>query len=180
MAEQTLGSERIYDGKVVRLRVDRIRLDNGHETKREVVEHNGAVAMVPVDAAGRIVLVRQFRTAAGKALLELPAGTLDNGEAPEAAVQRELQEEIGYRAAQVRRLAGFFVAPGYSTEFIHVYLCEGLSESKLDADDDEQIEVERYTLAEALAMIADGRICDAKSIVGLLAYARDHSPPPVG
>jgi ADP-ribose pyrophosphatase len=172
VSEQTLGSERIYDGKVVRLRVDRIRLDNGHETRREVVEHNGAVAMVPLDADGRILFVRQFRTPAGRTLLELPAGTLDGDEQPEAAVQRELQEETGYRAARIRRLAGFYTAPGYSTEFIYVYLCEGLSESKLDADDDEQIEVEPHTLAEALAMVERGEICDAKSIVGLLAYAR--------
>lgn len=175
MSEETLDSEQIYSGKVVTLRVDRIRLNNGHEAKREVVEHNGAVAMVPVDGDGRIVFVRQFRTPAGKALLELPAGTLDKGEQPEAAVQRELQEEIGYRAGRTRRLAGFYTAPGYSTEFIHVYLCEGLSESRLDADDDEQIEVERHTLAEALAMVGDGRICDAKSIVGLLAYAREQN-----
>jgi ADP-ribose pyrophosphatase len=173
VSEETLSSERIYDGKVVKLRVDRVRLDNGHEAKREIVEHNGAVAMVPVDGDGRIVLVRQFRTAAGRALLEVPAGTLDKGEEPELAVQRELQEEIGYRAGRIRRLLGFFVAPGYTTEFIHVYLCEELSESRLDADEDEQIEVERYTLAEALAMVADGRICDAKSIVGLLALARE-------
>ncbi len=173
MSEQTLGSERIYDGKVVTLRVDRIRLDNGHEAKREVVEHNGAVAIVPIDGEGRILFVRQFRTPAGRALLEVPAGTLDGDEQPEAAVQRELQEETGYRAAQIRRLAGFYTAPGYSTEFIHVYLAEGLSESRLDADEDEQIEVEHYTLAEALAMVDDGRICDAKSIVGLLALARE-------
>ncbi|HLZ72455.1 MAG TPA: NUDIX hydrolase [Dehalococcoidia bacterium] len=172
MAEQTLHSERIYDGKVVKLRVDRVRMDGGREVQREVVEHAGAVAIVPIDADGRVLLVRQYRTPAGRALLEAPAGGLDADEQPEAAAQRELQEETGYRAATIRRLAGFYTAPGYSTEFIHVYLAEGLSESKLAADDDEQIEVERHTLAEALAMIADGRICDAKSIIGLLAFAR--------
>lgn len=173
MAEETLASEQIYAGKVVTLRVDTVRMDGGREVKREVVEHAAAVAIVPIAADGQVLLVRQFRSPVGDFLLEVPAGTLDEGEEPDVAVQRELQEETGYRAATIRRLTGFWVAPGYDTEFIHVYLGEGLSESRLDPDEDEAIEVERYTLDEALAMIADGRICDAKSIVGLLAVARE-------
>src|SRR5262249_11590923 len=161
-----------YRGKVVTLRVDTVRLDDGRAVKREVVEHAAAVAIVPIADDGRVVLVRQFRSPVGDTLLEVPAGVLDEGEQPEEAVQRELQEETGFRAARTRRLTGFWVAPGYDTEFIHVYLAEGLSESRLDPDEDEQIEVELHTLADALAMVADGRICDAKSIVGLLAVAR--------
>lgn len=173
MVEQTLASEQIYKGKVVTLRVDRVRMEDGREVKREVVEHAAAVAIVPIADDGRVVLVRQFRSPVGDSLLELPAGVLDEGEQPEDAVQRELQEETGFRAAHTRRLAGFWVAPGYDTEFIHVFLAEGLSESRLDPDEDEAIEVEQHTLADALAMIADGSICDAKSIVGLLAVARE-------
>jgi ADP-ribose pyrophosphatase len=175
VSEQTLGSELIYSGKVVNLRVDRVRLRDGREARREVVEHGGAVAIVPVDADGKIILVRQFRTPAGASLLEVPAGGIDADEDPDAAVQRELQEETGYRAGRVRKLTACWVAPGYCTEFIHVYLAEGLVESRLEADEDEDIALERYTLAEALALIDSGAICDAKSIVGLLALARERA-----
>ncbi|MHB8576613.1 MAG: NUDIX hydrolase [Dehalococcoidia bacterium] len=176
MPEKTIGSERMYDGKVVNLRVDTVRFEDGREAKREVVEHGGAVAIVAIDNDARLLLVRQFRTPVGDDLLEVPAGGIDDGEEPEAAAQRELQEETGYRAARIRRLAGFWVAPGYCTEFIHVFLAEGLTESRLDADDDEAITVERFTLAESIAMIASGEIRDAKSIVGILAFARGTQP----
>ncbi len=137
-----------------------------------MVEHNAAVVMAPVAADGRVLLVRQWRVPAGAVLLELPAGSADGDEAAEAAVQRELQEEVGHRAERLTRLTGFWVAPGYCTEYIHVYLAEGLSESRLPGDEDENIEVVAMTLDEALAAIDDGRIQDAKSQVGLLLYAR--------
>lgn len=172
MEEQTVSQERIYDGKVVNLRVDTVRMPNGRTAKREVVEHDQAVAIVPVTADGRILLVRQWRSPAGKALLEVPAGSTDGDESTDEAAQRELQEEVGQRAGRMTRLAGFWVAPGYCTEYIHVYLAEDLSESRLDADEDENIEVEPLTLDEALAAIADGRIEDAKSQVGLLLFAQ--------
>lgn len=171
MEEQTIEQRRVYEGRVVRLRIDTVRLPDGRTATREVVEHNPAVAMVPVDREGRILLVRQWRSPVGAALLEVPAGTTDDGEDIEAAVQRELQEEIGYRAGRLTRLCGFWVAPGYCTEYIHVYLAEELAESRLQADDDERIEVVPLTLKEALAAIAAGQIQDAKSQVGLLMYA---------
>jgi ADP-ribose pyrophosphatase len=174
--ETIIGSERPYDGKVVSLRVDTVRFDDGREAKREVVEHGGAVAIVAVDNDGRLLLVRQFRTPVGDDLLEVPAGGIDAGEEPEAAAQRELQEETGYRATRIRRLAGFWVAPGYCTEFIHVFVAEGLAESRLEADDDEAITVERLTLDESIAMISRGEIRDAKSIVGILAFDREARP----
>ena len=170
--EQTVSQERIYDGKVVSLRVDTVRMPNGRTAKREVVEHGQAVAIVPVAADGRILLVRQWRSPAAKALLEVPAGSTDGDESTDEAAQRELQEEVGHRAGRMTRMAGFWVAPGYCTEYIHVYLAEDLSESRLDADEDENIEIEPLTLDEALAAIADGRIEDAKSQVGLLLYAQ--------
>src|SRR5262245_41813107 len=135
MDEQVLSSRRIYEGKIVRLRVDDVRLPDGHESTREVVEHNAAVAIVPVAPDGRIVMVRQYRLPAGRVMLEVPAGTLDGDEDPETAAQRELQEETGLRAARLTRLGGFWVAPGYCTEYIHIYLAENLSESRLVADE---------------------------------------------
>lgn len=171
MEEQTIEQRRLYDGKVVNLRVDTVQLSNGVTATREVVEHRPAVAMVPVDAEGRLVLVRQWRTPAGGTLLEVPAGTTDGGEDIESAVQRELQEEVGYRAGKLTRLCGFWVAPGYCTEYIHIYLAEDLTESRLPGDEDEQIEVVRLTLDEALRAVSTGAIEDAKSQVGILMYA---------
>jgi ADP-ribose pyrophosphatase len=172
MQEHVVSRERVYEGKVVSLRLDTVRMPDSRTATREVVEHVPAVAMVPVDGDGRILLVRQWRLPADGVLLEIPAGSTDPDEAPEPAAQRELQEETGYRAGRLTRLGGFWVAPGYCTEYIHVYLAENLEESRLDADEDENIEVVRLTLDEALAAIADGRIDDAKSQVGLLLYAR--------
>lgn len=172
MEEQTVEQREIYHGKVVSVRIDTVRMPGGHTATREVVVHNPAVAMVPVAADGRILLVRQWRTPAGRALLELPAGSVDTDEETEPAAQRELQEEVGYKAGRLTRLGGFWVAPGYCTEYIHIYLCEDLSESRLPGDEDENIEVVPLTLDAALAAIADGTIEDAKSQVGLLLFAR--------
>lgn len=172
MEERVLESRRVYDGRIVNLRVDTVAIDDGVQASREVVEHAQAVAIVPVAADGRIVLVRQYRLPALRELLEIPAGSLDPGEDPEAAAQRELQEETGFAAGRLSRLGGFWVAPGYCTEYIHIYLAEDLHESRLDADHDERIEVESITLDDALGHIDTGEIEDAKSICGLLHYAR--------
>lgn len=175
MNERVYASQTIYDGRVVRLRLDTVVLADGHEVMREIVEHAQAVAIVPVDADGRVVMVRQFRLAVGRVMLEVPAGMIDPDEAVEVAAQRELQEETGFRAERLTRLGGFYVAPGYCTEYIHLYLAEGLSESRLDADDDERIEVEAIPLDDLLARIGSGEIDDAKSMCGLLLYARARS-----
>ncbi len=139
---------------------------------REIVEHGAVVALVPLDREGRVVLVRQFRLAARDVLLELPAGGVESGESIEEAAQRELREETGYQAGNFLRLGGFFVSPGYTTEFIHVFLARDLTEAALDSDPDEDIVVERMGLGEALSLIDSGRIQDAKSIAGLLLAAR--------
>jgi ADP-ribose pyrophosphatase len=172
MDERVLSSRRAYEGKIVSVRVDRVVLPDGHEASREVVEHNQAVAIVPVADDGRVLFVRQYRLPAGRVMLEVPAGSLDGDEAPEAAAQRELQEETGVRAGRMERIGGFWVAPGYCTEYIHVYLARDLTEDRLDGDEDERIEVESLTLDDALARIDRGDIDDAKSICGLLQYAR--------
>jgi ADP-ribose pyrophosphatase len=166
--ERVLESSRVYDGRIMAVRVDRVALPDGREATREIVEHAPVVAVVPVDENGDVVLVRQYRLATGDVMLEVPAGLVDEGEEIEAAAQRELQEEIGYRARHLERMAGFFVSPGFCTEFIHVFLALGLEESGLDADEDEDIVVERLPLAAALKLVQEGSIRDAKSIVGIL------------
>lgn len=170
--ERVLESTRLYDGRIMALRVDTVLMPNGSEATREIVEHAPVVAVVPVDENGDVVLVRQHRLATGDVMLEVPAGLVDEGEEIEAAAQRELQEEIGYRAGHLERLAGFFVSPGFCTEFIHVFLALGLEHSDLDADEDEDITVERVPLTEAVSLVETGQIRDAKSIVGIL-MARD-------
>jgi ADP-ribose pyrophosphatase len=172
MEERVLESRRLYDGRILNLRVDTVAIDDAVQATREVVEHVQAVAIVPVLDDGRIVMVRQYRLPAMRELLEVPAGSLDPGEDPEAAALRELQEETGFATRRLSRLGGIWVAPGYCTEYIHIYLAEDLHESRLDADHDERIEVESITLDDALGRIDAGEIEDAKSICGLLQYAR--------
>jgi len=168
LSEKPVDSQLIYDGKIVHLYQDTVELPNGRQAKREVVRHVGAVAIVPIDATGKVILVRQFRHAAGRVLLEIPAGTLNPNEDPTAAAMRELQEETGYKAENMRRIGGLFTAPGYTSEFIHLYLATNLSESPLDKDEDEFIELERMPLQNALNLIRTGQIADGKSISGLL------------
>lgn len=166
--ERVLSSRRIHEGRISNLREDTVQLANGNTALREIVEHAPVVAIVPIDANDEIILVRQYRLAAEEALLEIPAGLVDPGEDLEAAAQRELREEIGYRASTLRRLGGFFVSPGFCTEFIHVYVATGLTESPLDGDEDEEITVERMPFADAVRLVESGAIKDAKSVAGIL------------
>jgi ADP-ribose pyrophosphatase len=161
-----------FTGRLFAVELAEIEMPGGMLTTREVIRHPGAVAMVPVTPDGRLLLVTQYRHAAGRRLLELPAGTLEPGEEPAATVVRELQEEVGMVPADVRPLGGFYVAPGYTDEYIHLFVCSGLTPGRLDGDEDEDIEVESLTVDEALAAIESGRICDAKTIVGILRWVR--------
>jgi len=167
-----ISSETVYAGKLFHVELDHMQMPNGVMTARETLRHPGAVCMVPVDADGRLLMVTQYRHAAGRRLLELPAGTLEPGEEPIATVARELQEEVGRLPAKIEPLGGFFVAPGYTSEYIHLFVCTDLKESRLDGDEDEDIEVESVSVEEALAAIESGRICDAKSVVGILRWLR--------
>lgn len=167
-----LSSATVYEGRLFDVELDELQMPNGVVARREIIRHPGAVCMVPIDQDGRIVLVTQYRHAAGRRLLELPAGTLEPGEEPATTVVRELQEEIGMRPGKVEALGGFFVAPGYTTEYIWLYVCSDLSPAPLDGDDDEDIEVETRTPAEALAAVDSGEICDAKSVIGILRWHR--------
>jgi ADP-ribose pyrophosphatase len=169
-APRILSSETVYRGRLFDVALDTMTLANGVTAAREVIRHPGAVCMVPVGDDGKLLLVTQYRHAAGQRLLELPAGTLEPPEPPLDAVARELQEEVGMSPGHTEPLGGFYVAPGYTSEYIHLFICTGLVPSSLDGDEDEDIEVEALTPEEALGAIADGRICDAKSIIGILRW----------
>ena len=166
--EPTIASRRIYDGKVVSLRLDTIKLPNGKEALREVIEHRDAVAIVALGVDNNVILVRQYRKPVERLLLEVPAGVIEDDEDLEECVQRELQEEAGYLARRTEKIGGFYASPGYCTEFLHVFLATDLAPSSLTGDDDENIEVVRIPLADIPALIASGDICDSKSVAGLL------------
>jgi ADP-ribose pyrophosphatase len=165
-----LSEEIVYDGKLIKVVKEMVRLPDGRERTREIVKHPGAVALVPVDKEGNLLLVRQYRRAAGKVLLETPAGTREPGEDAEKCAQRELREEIGYNAGKIEHMGGFYSAPGFCTEYLECYLLTDLTESRDDADDDEDIEVVNLSAEEALEAIRSGEICDAKSIAGILMW----------
>jgi ADP-ribose pyrophosphatase len=170
--ETRIASKRIYEGKVLNLRVDEVRIENGNIARREVVEHHGAAAIVPILGTAEVLLVRQYRYPVGSDLLEIPAGTLRANEDPEDCAVRELEEETGFRCNEINRLTEYFVSPGYSTEKIHIYLARNLTKTHTHMDADESITVERYPFSEALEKVRTGAILDAKSIVGLQAAAR--------
>jgi ADP-ribose pyrophosphatase len=161
----------------VRLRIDTVRTPSGRETTREIVEHDDCVAIIALDADGKVLLVKQFREAVGKELLEIPAGGIDPGEGPEAAVSREMQEETGYRPLKVEKLGGFYSAPGYSSEYLYIYLATDLVPSQLFAEDTEDISLVRVAPGEIPELISSGGICDGKSIAGLLSYLERKKVP---
>ena len=168
LSEKTLDSKLIYDGRVVHLYLDTVQLPNGNSAKREIVRHPGAVAVVPLDADGNVILVSQYRHAAGRVLPEIPAGTLNPGEDPDVCAVRELQEEIGQKPGKLQKLEGIYLAPGYSTEYIHLYLATKLVESRLHMDEDEFIEVSRLSIDEVIRRIQTGEIADAKTISAIM------------
>jgi ADP-ribose pyrophosphatase len=173
--ENTVSTRRIHEGRIINLREDTVQMPSGRTAKREIVEHKGAVCIVPVMQDGRIVTVRQFRKPAEDVLLEVPAGGLEAGEDPTDCARRELAEECGLHAERITHLSSFYLAPGYSTELLHCFLAEGMAEAEAHPDEDENVEVEIYTLDELLQMIDDGRIRDAKTICGVLALYRRRS-----
>lgn len=164
MPFELISSEVVYPGRAFTIRCDRLRLPDGRKINLDIVEHVGSVVIVPLDEHGNILFVRQYRHAAGLDLLELPAGTLDGNEKPEACAHRELREETGKAAKVLEKLGGFFLAPGYSTEYMSVYLATGLYDAPLQADADEFLQVELIPLNEALDMAASGSMPDAKTL----------------
>ena len=171
--ERLLSSRPIFNGKIVGLRVDAVDLPNGLEAEREVVEHRPAVVIVPIDIDGHVLLVRQFRYPVGRDLLEAPAGIVEEGEAPKECAARELQEEIGFASGDLQKLGGFWTSPGFSDEYMYAYVARELVPSRLEADPDEDIEVERLSVAEVIRSIRDGGIRDAKTIASVLMAVCD-------
>lgn len=167
-SETLLNSQPVFDGRLFQVRVDSVRLRNGKETNREVVDHSPSVAVVPVDACDNVLLVRQYRYSVDEFLLELPAGGVEPGETPEEAAQRELKEEIGYGSGCLRRLGEFWISPGYCTELMYAYLANDLQSTILPSDWDEDIKVEKMPVAEAIELINCGEIRDSKTIAVLL------------
>ena len=149
------------------LRVDEVILDDGQPATREIVEHAGATAIVPLLEGNQVVLVRQYRYPIGLNLLEIPAGTLESGESPNECARRELEEETGFKCEELNKILECYVAPGYSTEKIHFYLARKLSKGHSNPDEDERINVEIISLAEVVNKIRNGEICDAKTICGV-------------
>lgn len=168
LTETVIGTQEIYKGKVVHLRVDTIRQPDGYESKREIIAHPGAVCVVPIREDGVVLLVRQFRLAAGQALLEVPAGTREGQEDPLACAQRELEEETGYRAAELRPLYTAYLAPGYSSELMYAYMATGLTLGQTNPDEGENLELVEVPVTEIESRVLSGEFADAKTIAALL------------
>jgi ADP-ribose pyrophosphatase len=168
MTFETVSTEKIYQGRAFSVRRDQVRLPGGKVTQLDIVEHVGAVTMIPIDDQGRILFVRQYRHAAGRSLLELPAGTIEVDEPPVECARREIREETGMAAAQLQQVGEFFLAPGYSTEYMYIYLATGLRPDPLPGDQDEFLSLEPLDVDQAYQHIYDGEIKDAKSIAALM------------
>ncbi len=166
--ETVLASERVYEGRILNLRVDQIRTSSGVEALREIVENGGAVAIVALDDHQRVVLVRQYRHAVRSLVVEVPAGKLDGDEEPLDGAQRELREETGFRAGRYERLGSFYPAPAWSTEFVYLYLATDLTPGPTHLEADEAIELLHVPLAESIEMIHAGAIIDGKTTAALL------------
>lgn len=168
MPFELLKSEVLMKGRAFTIRRDHLRTPDNRETKFDIIEHVGSVVILPLDDKGRLLFVRQYRHAAGGDLLELPAGTLDDEhEAPEACAAREIREETGFAADTLTKLGEFYLAPGYSTEFMHVFLATDLRHDPLEADADEFLSVEAVPVAEAIRRAERGEAPDAKSLAAL-------------
>lgn len=170
--ETVTSSKRIYEGKIIKMRVDTVVMPDGRTSQREIVEHRGAVAMIPMLDKETVVLVQQYRRAAAGLLLEIPAGTREPDEDIELCARRELAEEINYKAGRMVKLFHSYMAPGYSTEVIHTFLALDLTPTEGHTDEDEFLEIVTLPLTEAIAKIGTGEIIDAKTISGLLFAAR--------
>jgi ADP-ribose pyrophosphatase len=169
---EVLESRQVFEGRVLDVRVDRVRLGNGHVSELEVVRHPGAVAVAALTATGDVLLVRQYRYATGGWVLEVPAGKLDPGEDPETAAIRELEEECGFRAGRLEPLGWVWTTPGFTNERIWLFLARDLEPSRAALQDDEVLTVEAVPIADAIERALDGTLEDAKSVCCLTRAAR--------
>ncbi|WP_456278434.1 NUDIX domain-containing protein [Bacillus sp. AK128] len=163
--EKTLSSKTLFEGRVIDLVLEEVLLPNGKTSTREIVKHPGAVAVIPITDDGKIVMVRQYRKALERELVEIPAGKLEKGEKPELTARRELEEETGYGCASLTHLISFYTSPGFADEMVHLYVAEGLTqkENKLELDEDEFVEVIALSIEEAKQYIHEQKIYDAKT-----------------
>ena len=168
LKEKTKSSEIIYKGRLLDVRKDSVLLPNGSMSTREWINHPGAVCCVPILKDGKIALIRQFRYPVQKVMIELPAGKIDNGEAPEICANRELEEEIGYFAKKLTFLTVIYPAVGFANEKMSLYLAEELHKTKSNLDEDEFLELIPTTIENAIQMVWNGKITDVKTIIGLL------------
>lgn len=173
---KVIRAEKIYSGRVVGLSRETIAFPDGKEAIREIVQHPGAAAMVPMISPTEVIMIKQFRYSAKKMLWEIPAGTLEPGESALACAKRELVEEIGYRAGKMTPLGGFYTSPGFCNEFLHLFLASDLELATSNLDKDERLEVHRMPMKEAIHKIETGDIIDAKTIVGLLRVSHMTGP----
>ncbi len=172
--EKTISGETLYEGKVITLRVEEVELPDGNRATRELIKHPGAVAVIPITAEGKLILVEQYRKALGRSIVEIPAGKIDPGEAPEVTAVRELEEETGYGAKKFSYIQSFATSPGFADEIIHLYLAQGLYtiDDPAEGDEDEFIELLEVTIEQAEDMVATGEIFDAKTAFAVL-YAKN-------
>ncbi|MGI6727524.1 MAG: NUDIX hydrolase [Anaerovoracaceae bacterium] len=167
--EKTISSEMLYEGKILNLRKDKVLAAGGQESYREIVEHRGGVTLAAITNEGKMVMVKQYRKAAERAILEAPAGLIDKGEEPLHAARRELKEETGYTAEKMEYLSSFYSSVGYSEEIIYLYLATGLLPGETEFDSNEAIEIFEYDLNELKEMVLKGQIEDAKTIIAILS-----------
>lgn len=169
--EKTISSERIYEGKILNLRKDKVYVKGDQTSYREIVEHNGGVGIAAVTEDGKMLMVEQYRKAAEQVVLEIPAGTREPGEDPMITGIRELREETGYTAEKFSWLTSFYSSIGYSTEAIHLYLATGLSPGETDFDENEAIDIKEYPVSELKEMVLAGEIMDGKTVAAILLAA---------
>lgn len=167
--ETTIGTEPIFQGRVISLQVDTVALPNGETAKREIVKHPGAVAVLAIHE-GRMIVVEQYRKPLERSLVEIPAGKLEPGEDPLEAAKRELEEETGFRCDTLKPIFSFYTSPGFADEILHVYFAEQLVPGEVRLDEDEFLDIEFLTLEAAQQYIADGRIRDAKTVAAVYAW----------
>lgn len=170
--EKTIKSERIFEGKVINLRVDTVQLPGGGTSTREVVEHPGGVGVIPITDRKEVIMVRQYRKPMDKVSLEIPAGKLAYGEDPYECGVRELEEETGYKAKNIQPLGSFYTSPGFANEILHIYMATELYKGEVKLDEDEFVEIEIIPLDKLVDMVMCGEIQDAKSIIAILKVAR--------
>lgn len=173
--EITVKSEKIFEGKILNLRIDTVELENQKYAKREIVEHKGAAAVVAINDKGEILLVKQYRKAVEEFIYEIPAGLINVAEEPSECALRELREETGYEAQEIKKVYEFYSSPGFSNEKIHLFKAENLTFKSTKFDEDEFIEITSVSSEEAKKMVDSGRIVDGKTLVGILYWLNEQS-----